>query len=250
MRQKRQFTIWHGLAASVAVHAALGLPFVVSVIAARPEEPRLFIELQGIDQDSLDLAEIKESEIDQKKGAPQQPKPATPDPAKEQPPQQTTPTDEPPMEVAAADEPLHDPPQPMPTPPSRAVEAPPPVPETKAAPDDNDVKGAAEYVPPSRKVAQVEISEQDYGALVVKKVRENRVVPDETKRGRLYGVTTVSFVILSNGDIRPETLKTIKSSGRPVLDAAALNAVRASVPFAPPPREMAVTFDVAFAPRR
>jgi periplasmic protein TonB len=250
MRQKRKFTIWHGLAASIAVHGVLGAPFIVSVIAAPPEEPRLFIELQGDVPDSQDLAEIKQSEVDQKKGQLQQPQPKTPEIAKEPTPQQTTPTDEPPMEVAATDEALHNLPQPASTPPLKAVEAPPPAPEMKAAPDNNNVKGATEYVPPARKFVQVEISDQDYGAQVVKKVRENRVVPDEVKSGGVQGVTTVSFLILSDGNIRPETLKVAKSSGRPVLDAAALSAVRASAPFAPPPREMAVAFDVAFGPRR
>jgi periplasmic protein TonB len=84
----------------------------------------------------------------------------------------------------------------------------------------------------------------------MKKIRDNRVVPDEAKRGRLQGVTTISFVILSNGDIRPEILKVVKSSGQPAPDVGGLNTIRASAPFAPPPREMAVTAGVAYGPRR
>jgi protein TonB len=250
MKQSRKFTIWHGFGASIAVHAILGLPFIMSVVAAPPEDPPLFIELQGAVPDSLDLAEVKQSEIEQRKGAPQQPRPDTPDPAKEPSPQQTTRTDEPPMEVTAAEEASHNPPQPTPTPPSHTVAAPPPAPETKAAPDDNNVKGASEYVPPTRKIARAEITEQEYGALVMKKIRDNRVVPDEAKRSRLQGVATVSFVILGNGDIRAETLRVVKSSGQPALDAGALSTIRASAPFAPPPREMAVTAGVAYGPRR
>jgi protein TonB len=251
VKRKRKFTIWHGFAASIAVHAALGVPFIVSVIASPPEEQRLLIELQGDVADSLDVAEVMQSEIDQKKGQLQQPRPDMPDPAKQPTPQQATPVDEPPMGVAATEDASHNLPQPAPTPSPHPVEAPPPAPEIKAAPDDNNVKGATEYVPPSRKFVQVEMSDQDYiFSVVVKKVREHRVIPDETKRGRLYGVTTVSFVILSNGDIRPETLKAVKSSGQPVLDAAALDTIRASVPFAPPPHEITVTFDIAAAPRR
>jgi periplasmic protein TonB len=248
MSQERKFTIWHGLGASVAVHLVLGLPFVVRVIAAPPEEPQLLIDLQGVVPDSEDLAEVKQAEVDQKKGALQQPRPNAPNPVKEPSPQETVSTDEPPMEAAANNEAMHDQSQPAPTPPTKTVEAPPPAPDTKAAPDDNNVKGATDYVPRSRKVT--EMTDQDYGALVLKKVYDSRVVPGETKRGRLYGVTKVTFVILNNGDIRPETLKAVKSSGQPVLDAAALNAVRASVPFVPPPKEMTVTFDVAFGPRR
>jgi protein TonB len=245
MRQKRQFTIWHGVAVSVAVHAVLGLPFIVSVVAAPPEEPPLLIELQGVAPDSLDVAEVKQSELDKKKAEPQQPRPDTPDPAKEQSPRQTAPSEEPPMEVAAAEEALHNPPQPAPTPPSPAVKAPPPAPQTIAAPDDNNINGANEYVPPARKIAQAEMTEEEYGVLLMKKVRGNLAYPDEAKRARLRGVTTVSFVILSNGNLRPETLKVVKSSGQPVLDAGALNTIRASAPFPSPPREMEVTIRVA-----
>lgn len=250
MKKKRTFTIWHGLAASIAVHAAAGLPFIVSVIAAPPGEPPLLIELQGVAPDSLDLAEVKQSEIDQKRGAPEQPRPDRPDPAKEHSLRQTEAADEPPMEVAADDKAEHNLPQPTPTPPTRTVQAPPPVPETKAAPDDNDVNAAREYVPPTRKVDQPEMTEQEYGNLVFKKVRDSRVVPDEVKRGRMQGTATVSFVIQSNGDIRPETLKVVKSSGQPTLDAGALNTIRASAPFAPPPREISVSIGVAFGPKR
>jgi protein TonB len=248
MKRKRKFTLRHGFAASIALHAVLGLPLVASVVAAPPEEPVLVIELQGVAPDSPDLAEVKQSEIDQNKAEAKQSKPDTREPAKDSPPQQTVRSDEPPMEVAETEEASHEPPQPKPTPPARAVKAPPPAPETKAAPDDSNVKGANEYVPPTR--AQVEVTDQEYSALLMKKVRDNLVYPDEAKRARLQGVTTVSFVILSNGDIRPETLKVVKSSGYPALDAGALNTIRASAPFISPPGEMAVSIGVAFGPRR
>jgi protein TonB len=245
MEQKPKFTIFHGLAASIAIHAVLGLPFVMSVIAAPPEEPPLLIELQGVAPDSLDVAEVKQSERDEKSAAPQQPRPEIPNPAKEQAPRQTAPSNELPMEVAAVDEALFNPPQPAPTPPSPAVNAPPPTFKTITAPDQDNVNGAQEYVPPSRKVARVEMTDETYTVLLTKKVRENLAYPAEAKRARLRGVTTVSFVILSNGDIRPETLKVIKSSGEPVLDAGALNTIRASAPFPPPPREIEVRIGVA-----
>jgi periplasmic protein TonB len=244
MRQKRQFTIWHGLAVSVAVHAVLGLPFVMRVVAAPPEDPPLLIELQGAAPDSEDVAEVKQSERDLKSAQPQQQRPDTPDPVKEQPvAQQTAPSDEPPMEVAAVEEALHNIPQPAPTPP--AMKAPPPAPDMKSAPDEDNVNGATEYVPPSRKVVQVEITDEQYSALLSKRIREHLAYPAEAKRARLSGVTFVSFAILSNGDLRPESLKVVKSSGRAVLDAGALNTIRTSAPFPPPPREMELTVGVA-----
>src|SRR5262249_27853543 len=159
----------------------------------------------------------QQSELDRKRGEPEQPRPDTPDPAKEAPPQPSEPSEEPRMEIAAIEEALHNPPLPTPTPPSPEVKALPPVPQMITAPDDSNVKGANEYVPPTRKVAQVEITDQAYGALLMKKVRDNLVYPDDAKRARLQGVTTVSFVILSNGDVSAETLKVVKSSGYPAL---------------------------------
>jgi periplasmic protein TonB len=245
MTQKRKFTIFHGLAASIAIHAVLAVPVVLHAVAPSPEEPPLLIELQGIAPDSLDVAEVKQSERDEKSAAPRQPTPDTPHPSKEQAPRQTAAADEPPMEVAAVDDALFNPPQPTPTPPSPAIRTPPPTPKATAAPDENNVNGAQEYVPPSRKIAQVEMTEEAYTALLTKKVRENLSYPPEAKRARLKGVTTVSFVILSNGDIQPETLKVFKSSGEAVLDAGALSTIRASAPFPPPPREIEVRIGVA-----
>jgi periplasmic protein TonB len=254
MTHKRKFTILHGLAVSIAIHAVLGLPLLASVVRpAPPEEPPLFIELQGVAPDSPDLAEVKPSDVDQKHAEPQLPRPDTPEPAKDTPRQQPTPpppSEEPPMEVADADDALRNPSQPAPPPLSPAVETPPPAAEKQAAPDDSTVNGAKEYVPPSRQFAQVEITDQEYSALLMKKVRDNLVYPDQARRARLQGVATVSFVILSNGDIRPETLKVVRSSGQPALDGGALNTIRASAPFAPPPREMAVSIGVAFGPKR
>jgi protein TonB len=243
MKRKRTFTIFHGLVASIAVHAAIGLPFVMSVLAAPPEDPPLLIELQST-SDSQDMAEVKQSEVDQKKGDRQEPTPQTL--AKETPPVQTAPSEEPQVEGPAADEPFHDPPPPTPTPtpPSPPIETPPPTPQSKPAPDDTNVNAAKQYVPPTRAAPQM--TDSEYGALLTKKIRENLVYPDEAKRARLQGVTTVSFVILSDGVVQPGTLQIAKSSGQPALDAGALNTIRASAPFPPPPREMAVKIGVRF----
>lgn len=248
MQRKRRFTIFHGFVASIAVHAMIGLPFVMSVLAAPPEDPPLLIELQDAASDSQDVAEVKQSEQDQKKGDRQEPKPQTP--AKETPPAQTPPSEEPQVEGPAADEALHDPPQPTPTPtpPSPPVETPPPTAQSKPAPDDTNVNAAKQYVPPARAAPQ--ITDDEYGALLMKKIRDNLVYPDEAKRARLQGVATVGFVILGDGAIRPETLQIAKSSGQPALDAGALNTIRASAPFPPPPREMAVKIGVRFGDKR
>jgi protein TonB len=154
------------------------------------------------------------------------------------------------MDVAAVEDASHNLPQPAPTPQPKAVEAPQPSPEMKAAPDDSNTKGANEYVPLSRKVAQVEMTDEQYGALVVKRAREHQVISNDVKRRGLQGVPLVSFVILTDGSIRPESLKIAKSSGQPLIDAGALETIRASVPFPPPPKETAITIGLAYGPTR
>jgi protein TonB len=246
MERQPRFTIWHGLVVSVAVHAVLSLPFVLRVVAAPPETEPLVIELQGFSSESEDVAEVKETDRQLRSAQSQQARPDTQTPMKEQPPQpQTTPDDTPPMEVAAVEDAQYNQPQPMSAPPTPAVKAPPPTPDMKAAPDEDNVNGAQEYVPPSRKVAQVEITDEQYSAMLSKKVREHASYPAEARRGRLSGVTLVSFTILTNGDLQPESLKVAKSSGQPLLDAGALSTIRASAPFPPPPREMELTIGVS-----
>jgi periplasmic protein TonB len=249
MKRARKFTILHGLAASIAIHAVLGLPIIARVFAAPPEEEPLLIELQGAAPDSQDISEIKQSELDQMRGQPVPPQPDVPVPKNESPRQEAAPSDTPPLKVTTEETPF-DQPQPATKPLSRPVETPPPTPQQKAGPDDNTANGANEYVPPSWKSVQVEMTDEEYSALLFKKVGNNLVYPDEAKRARLEGVTTVSFVILASGEIRPGTLKVVKSSGHPALDAGALNTIRASAPFDAPPKEMSISLDVSFGPKR
>ncbi|MGX9428815.1 MULTISPECIES: TonB family protein [Bradyrhizobium] len=57
---------------------------------------------------------------------------------------------------------------------------------------------------------------------------------------------TVTFFILSNGRIRPDSLKIVTNSGQSKVDASALQTIRASAPFDPPPKEMSITIVVDF----
>jgi periplasmic protein TonB len=56
----------------------------------------------------------------------------------------------------------------------------------------------------------------------------------------------VAFTILKDGNIRPETLKIVKSTGQPKLDAYAMQQIRASVPFDPPPEPFSIAVTVDF----
>jgi protein TonB len=248
MKRKWTFTLFHGFVASISIHALLGAPFIASVVAAPPEEPPLVIELQGVADDSLDIAEVKPSDIEQKRGDTREARPAMP--SQDARPQQTTPSDEQPMDIAAGEEATHNLPQPAPTRPAKTIEAPPPAPEMKAAPDDNNIKGANEYVPPTRKLVQVQITEDEWARLVEKKIRVNLHVPEAVNRAYRRGVTTVSFVVLTDGRIGPDTLKVVKSSGYAMIDRSALDIVRASAPFAQPPQEITYQISIAIAPER
>jgi protein TonB len=119
-----------------------------------------------------------------------------------------------------------------------------------AAPDENNIKGANEYVPPARRVAQADISDEQYYALLVKQINQHTVYPDEWKRTRLQGSTRVSFTILPNGDLHQESLKVVTSSGQSSIDARALDTIRTSAPFPAPQREMTIAITVRFGETR
>jgi protein TonB len=76
-------------------------------------------------------------------------------------------------------------------------------------------------------------------------VQANLVYPDEGRRTGLQGTATVSFTILADGRLRTDSLKIVAAAAS-TLDASALQTIRASAPFDPPPREITVKIDVAF----
>jgi protein TonB len=82
--------------------------------------------------------------------------------------------------------------------------------------------------------------------VLAKKIQGNLIYPDKGRRSGLHGVATVSFGIRSDGQIRPETLKIVQSSGQSELDASALETIRACAPFTSPPEEVTVAIAVAF----
>jgi periplasmic protein TonB len=60
----------------------------------------------------------------------------------------------------------------------------------------------------------------------------------------------VAFTILKDGNIRPETLKIVESTGQPKLDANAMQTIRASAPFDPPPEPLTIAVIVDFERKR
>lgn len=65
--------------------------------------------------------------------------------------------------------------------------------------------------------------------------------PDEARRQRIYGSLRMLVIVKSDGTV--EELRVLESSGRPVLDEAAMRIVRLSAPFAPFSGELARNYD-------
>ncbi len=239
-RRRSRFTIWHGIAASLLIHAAPAGAFFWYTMATPPDEaPPLMIEIQGPITDSQTEEKVQQEIA----GAAEQDKP-----------NEATPAPTPPPEAAEAhpdngEDAATPPPAPQPTEqkPAPTADA------TSAGTGANTIAGATE-----RQVAQtIELDRptelellREYVKLLSKKVQAHLVYPDDGRQDRLQGTAIVSFTILQSGQIRPETLKIVTSSGQPRLDASALKTIHASIPFAPAPKEMTVVIAVDFGRKR
>jgi len=220
MNRTLTFTIWHGLIASVALHSALAVPFVMHTLVPPPDDVPLVIELQGMEADRQTEEAIARQ---MPEPLPQQPQ-AAPTPPQEAPPPE-------PMEEAAAELPPPEvQPQQEPTP-TQPQKTPTPIEQEDAQTLKVERDLEAERI-------------RDYVKQLAKKAKANLVYPDGMIK--LRGNATVSFALTADGKIRPGTLTILKSSGKPKLDASALATVRACAPFEPPPREMTVAFDVGY----
>ena len=83
----------------------------------------------------------------------------------------------------------------------------------------------------SRDAGNAKVS--NYPGKVASKLRRALRYPKEAKRDRLRGTTVVSFTVSSNGSVGG--VRVARSSGSPVLDRAAAEAVRRAAPFPPIP---------------
>jgi len=230
-----RFTIYHGLAVSVILHSALVAPLAVRGLAMPEEEaPVVVIDLRGVVDDSQTEQQVL-----------QETKPAVAQQVIEQPksPEVAVASPEPPPEppVEPAEQPLEEPPVPVLTAPQQPVAQ---VSETAPGSSTKDVAGLdqneiARTIKPDM---QERDPLDDYVKNLSKKIRTHLV---NLGRGR-QGSAIVSFTIRTDGRIRPESLKVVESSGQPKLDASALETIRASVPFVPPPEEVTIAIVVDF----
>jgi protein TonB len=215
MNRALKFTIWHGMAASLALHSAVALPFVVNNLAPPPEDSEvLVVELQGMVSDVQ--AEEKVAQL------PDQSQPSQPPPPQEAPPPETQEED--------------------------STSAPEPQPQVSALQPPAPVQARHVKDPDEQQKAQMLKAERDleadrlrkYVMRLSKKVRANLI------KSGLHGDAMVSLTVVDDGHIKPGTLRIAQSSGQPKLDASALATVRASAPFEPPPYEMNLNFNVGY----
>lgn len=245
------FTFAHGLAASLLLHGALILPFVVVLEEApREDDPLLVVELQGLISDTQSEQQV----LQQTKGAPEQkPQEETP----QTPATQTAQAPEPdqPQEDTAADGTLAPAPPPTPEQQETHEDAPP---QTSAQPEAAqagaagaaDVAGAQEQKQ-AQTVAPVDETQllKAYVRSLTKKLKDNLAYPaDARQKIHAKGTTYVSFVVEPDGSLADGSLKVTRSSGNPAYDAAALRTVEKNAPFEAPPRRMAVGVPVDYFP--
>jgi len=239
--RRSRFTIWHGVAASLLLHAAPAAPFVWYGLATPPDNaPPLMVELQGTIADNQTEEKVQQ-EI---RGAA----------AEQDKPERTKPAQAPPSEAAEKQPVDHQDAPPPPAPQPTEQKPQPPAAAKSAGTGANTITGAVE-----RQIAQTIIQPdrpteiellREYVKLLSRKVQDHLVYPDDSRRAALQGTATVSFAILPSGQVRPETLKIVTSSGQPQLDASALKTIRASIPFDPAPKEMTVIIAVDFGRKR
>ena len=91
---------------------------------------------------------------------------------------------------------------------------------------------------------------RDYAKRLTKKVQSRLVYPETGRWAGLRGAAAVSFTILPDGALRPDSLRILSSSGEAKLDESALQTIRAAAPFEPPRREITLKITVIYGPQR
>jgi TonB family protein len=74
---------------------------------------------------------------------------------------------------------------------------------------------------------------RNYLEIVKLKIEKNKKYPENAKRNHMEGIVNLKFIITSDGDIR--NMEISKSSRHPMLDEAAMQALKDAAPFPKPP---------------
>jgi protein TonB len=231
------FTLWHGLAGSLALHGLFVFGLLLWLNGARGDmDDTLVVEFEGVNSD-VQAGEQHRRETAGAGGA-EAAQSATPGSMDEE---------------------------------TKRDEVQPPVDGDPPADKKDKVKGAAASGASSeplgresraggdneqsaqtlqRRAAEEMSVLEAYVQKLSRKIQSKLVYPKEGRHAGMQGVTTVSFRILDDGGILPESLKVVVSSGRPELDASALHTIEASVHFVAPPRALTVTLAVTYGRKR
>ncbi|ACB96625.1 TonB family protein [Beijerinckia indica] len=249
-----KFTLYHGFALSLGLHAALAIPFGLHALEHPPEEediPPLVVELQGL----VSTNQSNEKLLQETKGEAKQADAASAAQPEAKPMQDDGPqpeTDQPTqLKASEQDKTEKKDPEKEKVPEVAETSAPSPAhtASNSSSAGTNNTKGTEEQQKAQtiRNEREAELNRlKEYIKSLTKKVQTNLAYPDQARQSGLQGTPTVSFTVLPSGQIRMESLRIVASSGKPELDQAAVKTVRASVPFNPPPKEMTVAIAVSF----
>lgn len=145
---------------------------------------------------------------------------------------------------------------------SSPVQVPPPPSRPRVEPQPQRVtprvNTAQESVPALRGAQETQVQQTiqniDMRALInlyvkdlIRDVQRNLVYPNEARKEGLVGTPVIRFTLTESGEIVPGSLSVHKSSGYSILDQYALQAVRESVPFTAPPKQITVNIAISFA---
>ena len=225
-----KLTIERAFALSLAVHAAIILPLALEMRAVEPDEDEtLVVDLTGVTADD----QSEERVTEQTAGSTASQATSAQDTRVAQAGERQT--DQTPMEagptIAAS--------------PQKATAA-------KAAvgsPGSVNIRGAEQQQEAHRLRPRVENPVDPFRAYVktlTKRLEAKLVYPEAGRQAGLHGWPTVAFTILADGALDAHSLKLVSSSGSPKLDQSALDTVRASAPFSPPPREITLKLTLIY----
>ena len=128
----------------------------------------------------------------------------------------------------------------VPKPQSQEMPAKPPV-EEKVASDKESKQQTITH-------EQVDINQlKKYLAKLKRQFQSHIIYPKEAKERGYSGNPTISFSVDSDGNVNKSSIVIIKSSGYPLLDNNAIDAVMASVPFEKPYKPLNVSVQVSFS---
>ena len=80
------------------------------------------------------------------------------------------------------------------------------------------------------------MTREDYFSMLRMRIESHKKYPDSARKRQIEGAVEVCFTLLADGEI--STLTIVTPSHHPVLNQAALNAVKAALPFPRPPNNL------------